>query len=95
MREPPVPVVVDLRYALPPQRIGVQPGTPLIVRSGGIDNGRTVNAELVAWHLTATGDRWAHVREVELVSRNGRGRMMTEMWVPEVAVRPRSGTPEG
>lgn len=59
------------------------------VRAAGVDNGRLAEADLVAWHLTATGDRWAHVRAVELVSRNGRGHLMTEMWVPEAAVRPR------
>ncbi|WP_340672124.1 hypothetical protein REH65_33270 (plasmid) [Saccharopolyspora sp. ID03-671] len=58
------------------------------VRANGVDNGRLAEAELIAWHLTATGDRWAHVRGVELVSRNGRGHLITEMWVPEAAVRP-------
>lgn len=88
-RDPPVPVWVDLRRVFAPQRVGLQPGTPLRVRAAGIDNSRTAPGELVAWHHTATGDRWAHVQRVELVNRNGHGRLVTELWVPEAAVSPR------
>lgn len=58
------------------------------VRAGGIDNSRAAPGLLLAWHLTATGDRWAQVR-VELVNRGERGRLITETWVPENTVRPR------
>ncbi len=82
-----MPVLVDLRLALPPQSVGVRRGTPIRVRSAGIDNGERVPALMVAWHHTRTGDRWAHLRDVELRNANGRGRLLTEMWAPEAAVQ--------
>lgn len=87
-RDPPTPIWVNLRRAMPPQQVGVREGTALRVRAAGIDNGRQAAGLLLAWHQTATGDRWAQVR-VELTSRNGRGRLITELWVPQDAVQRR------
>lgn len=88
VRTPPVPVWVDLRRALPPQQVGVRPGTAMRIRAAGVDNSRLAPGLLLAWQLTATGDRWAQVR-VELVNRNRRGLLFTELWVPQNAVQPR------
>lgn len=87
-RDPPVPVWIDLRRVFPPRSIGVRHGTPMRVRAGGIDIAREVPGELLAWQLTITGDRWAHVR-LELANRSKRGRVQTEAWVAEDAVRRR------
>ena len=87
-RDPGVPVWVDLRSALPPQQAGVRPGTPMRVRAAGVDNSRQAPGALLAWHQTATGDRWAQVR-VELTNRNRQAHLVAELWVPQLAVEPR------
>lgn len=88
-RDPPVPVRVDLRRVFPPRRVGGGGrGVPLRVRAAAIDNSSTVDGVLLAWHLVATGERWAHLR-VELTNRNRRGRLVTELWAPENAVHRR------
>lgn len=87
-RDPPVPVWVDLRRVFPPQRTGVRPGTPMRVRAAGVDLVREVPGDLLAWQLTITGDRWAQIR-LELTNRSKRGRVSTEVWAPESAVRQR------
>lgn len=88
-RDPMTPVWVDLRRALPPQGVGVQDGTPMRVRAAAVDVGRQAPGWLAAWQCTHTGDWYADVRAVELVSRNGRGRRTVAMLVPAAAVRPR------
>lgn len=88
VRIPPVPVWVDLRRALPPQQVGVRPGTAMRVRAAGVDNSRQAPGVLLAWHQTITGDRWAQVRAV-LVNRNQRARLIAELWVPQTAVQRR------
>lgn len=54
---------------------------------GGGHNGERVPALMVAWHHTRTGDRWAHLINVELTNATRRGRLLTEMWAPEAAVQ--------
>lgn len=88
--DPPRPVWLDLRQALPPQRLR-QDDIPLRVRAAGVDIARVEPAELLAWQQTCAGDWYAEVRAT-LTNRNGQAQREATLLSPADAISPRENT---
>lgn len=89
--DPPTPVLIRLSEAIAraPAKLGA--GTPLRIRSEGLDLDQTIPGKLHAWARVNTGE-WLALLTFQVKTGNGMGYLDIQQWCPSSSITPNFDT---